>query len=137
MRPSANLTSLIAMQLPFSSILAFELWVLPAPHQAPTTAGVSAGYGAGLGFFWRNLGTLADHFRVHAVDLLGTGMSGGQPFCEAILRAEKQHDSERCKVSLWPVRAADASPSAGLQCRKGCRGWKSHQPHTFEVLADP
>jgi len=34
------------------------------------------GYGAGAGFFFRNLDGLARFFRVHAVDLLGTGMSG-------------------------------------------------------------
>ena len=34
------------------------------------------GYGAGAGFYFRNLDGLAQHFRVHAVDLLGTGMSG-------------------------------------------------------------
>ena len=33
-------------------------------------------YGAGAGFFFRNIDGLARHFRVHAVDLLGTGMSG-------------------------------------------------------------
>lgn len=36
-----------------------------------------AGYGAGIGFFFRNLEALTQQFRVHAVDLLGTGMSGG------------------------------------------------------------
>ena len=35
-----------------------------------------AGYGAGIGFFFRNLAALTQEFRVHAVDLLGTGMSG-------------------------------------------------------------
>jgi abhydrolase domain-containing protein 5 len=35
-----------------------------------------AGYGAGIGFFFRNLAALTQQFRVHAVDLLGTGMSG-------------------------------------------------------------
>lgn len=33
-------------------------------------------YGAGAGFYFRNIDGLAKHFRVHAVDLLGTGMSG-------------------------------------------------------------
>lgn len=37
------------------------------------------GYGAGAGFYFRNLDGLAAHFRVHAVDLLGTGMSGAAP----------------------------------------------------------
>ena len=36
------------------------------------------GYGAGAGFYFRNLDGLAQHFRVHAVDLLGTGMSGAR-----------------------------------------------------------
>ena len=35
-----------------------------------------SGYGAGSGFYFRNLDAMAQHFRVHAVDLLGTGMSG-------------------------------------------------------------
>ncbi len=35
------------------------------------------GYGAGAGFYFRNIDSLAQHFRMHAVDLLGTGMSGG------------------------------------------------------------
>lgn len=35
-----------------------------------------AGYGAGAGFYFRNVDSLARHFRVHLVDLLGTGMSG-------------------------------------------------------------
>lgn len=35
------------------------------------------GYGAGAGFYFRNIDGLAHHFRLHAVDLLGTGMSGG------------------------------------------------------------
>lgn len=34
------------------------------------------GYGAGAGFYFRNLDGLSQHFRTHAVDLLGTGMSG-------------------------------------------------------------
>lgn len=34
------------------------------------------GYGAGAGFFFRNMRALCSHFRVHAVDLLGTGLSG-------------------------------------------------------------
>ncbi|KAK9821605.1 hypothetical protein WJX81_005670 [Elliptochloris bilobata] len=38
------------------------------------------GYGAGAGFYFRNIDGLAKHFRVHAVDLLGTGMSGRPRF---------------------------------------------------------
>lgn len=38
------------------------------------------GYGAGAGFYFRNIDGLAKQFRVHLVDLLGTGMSGeGKP----------------------------------------------------------
>lgn len=40
-------------------------------HHSPV-----AGYGAGTGFFFRNLAALCGSFRVHAVDLLGTGLSG-------------------------------------------------------------
>ncbi|KAK9813732.1 hypothetical protein WJX73_005841 [Symbiochloris irregularis] len=39
-----------------------------------------SGYGAGAGFFFRNLDAMAQHFRLHAVDLIGTGMSGRPPF---------------------------------------------------------
>lgn len=38
---------------------------------------VLPGYGAGSGFYFRNIAGLAQHFRLHCVDLLGTGMSGG------------------------------------------------------------
>lgn len=34
------------------------------------------GYGAGVGFFFKNYQWLTSRFRVHAVDLLGTGLSG-------------------------------------------------------------
>lgn len=34
------------------------------------------GYGAGSGFYFRNIGALSKQFRLHLVDLLGTGMSG-------------------------------------------------------------
>ena len=37
---------------------------------------VLPGYGAGSGFYFRNIDGLAQHFRLHCVDLLGTGMSG-------------------------------------------------------------
>ena len=43
------------------------------------------GYGAGAGFYFRNLDGLAQHFRVHAVDLLGTGMSGAHALHPRIL----------------------------------------------------
>ena len=35
-----------------------------------------AGYGAGAAFFFRNMAGLASAFKLHAVDLLGCGMSG-------------------------------------------------------------
>ncbi len=38
---------------------------------------VLPGYGAGSCFYFRNIDGLAQHFRLHCVDLLGTGMSGG------------------------------------------------------------
>ena len=41
---------------------------------------VLPGYGAGSGFYFRNIDGLAKHFRLHCVDLLGTGMSGELPF---------------------------------------------------------
>jgi len=34
------------------------------------------GYGAGAAFYFRNFDGLAQQFRLHLVDLLGTGMSG-------------------------------------------------------------
>ncbi|KAK9861138.1 hypothetical protein WJX84_000164 [Apatococcus fuscideae] len=39
-----------------------------------------AGYGAGAAFFFRNMAGLASAFKLHAVDLLGCGMSGRPPF---------------------------------------------------------
>ena len=45
------------------------------PADAPPMVLVP-GYGAGAAFYFRNLDGLAAHFRTHAVDLLGTGMSG-------------------------------------------------------------
>lgn len=45
------------------------------PANAPPMVLVP-GYGAGAAFYFRNLDGLAAHFRTHAVDLLGTGMSG-------------------------------------------------------------
>lgn len=38
------------------------------------------GYGAGLGFYFRNLDGMCSLFRTHAVDWLGTGLSGRPPF---------------------------------------------------------
>lgn len=47
-------------------------------HEASLPLICLSGYGAGAGFYFRNFDVLAQHFRVHAVDLLGTGMSGMQ-----------------------------------------------------------
>ncbi|GMH32785.1 hypothetical protein BSKO_00619 [Bryopsis sp. KO-2023] len=38
------------------------------------------GYGAGVGFFFRNLDSMCSLFRMHAVDWLGTGLSGRPNF---------------------------------------------------------
>ena len=46
---------------------------------------VLPGYGAGSGFYFRNIDGLAQHFRLHCVDLLGTGMSGVGAFYRACL----------------------------------------------------
>mmetsp|Transcript_351 Transcript_351/g.2758 ORF Transcript_351/g.2758 Transcript_351/m.2758 type:complete len:373 (+) Transcript_351:286-1404(+) len=40
----------------------------------------TAGYGAGLGFFYRNFSFFTKHFRTYAVDLLGCGLSGRPKF---------------------------------------------------------
>ena len=37
---------------------------------------VDVGYGAGAGYFFRNVDGLAKQFKVYLVDLLGTGLSG-------------------------------------------------------------
>ncbi len=50
------------------------------PTDAPPMV-LLPGYGAGAGFYFRNIDSLAQHFRMHAVDLLGTGMSGGAWLC--------------------------------------------------------
>lgn len=44
-------------------------------NSAPRLVAVP-GYGAGVGFFFKNYSWLTSRFRVHAVDLLGTGLSG-------------------------------------------------------------
>ena len=38
------------------------------------------GYAAGIGFYFKNLAPLSHHFRLHAVDWLGWGLSGRPPF---------------------------------------------------------
>eukprot|EP00882_Tetradesmus_deserticola_P007407 GHRQ01007804.1.p1 GENE.GHRQ01007804.1~~GHRQ01007804.1.p1 ORF type:complete len:467 (+),score=186.71 GHRQ01007804.1:110-1510(+) len=49
------------------------------PVQGPAMV-LMPGYGAGTGFFFRNLDALARVFNVFAVDWLGTGLSGRPPF---------------------------------------------------------
>ena len=49
---------------------------ISAGDQASPPMVMLPGYGAGSGFYFRNIGGLAQHFRLHCVDLLGTGMSG-------------------------------------------------------------
>lgn len=39
-----------------------------------------SGYGGGSGMWFKNVAGLAAHFRVYAVDWLGTGLSGRPPF---------------------------------------------------------
>eukprot|EP00898_Chlorokybus_atmophyticus_P002553 jgi/Chlat1/3299/Chrsp22S03541 len=55
--------------------------LLPPPHNphAPHLV-CMAGYGASLGFWFKNLDTFSPHFRVHAIDLLGWGRSGRPAF---------------------------------------------------------
>jgi len=53
---------------------------ISAGDQASPPMVVLPGYGAGSGFYFRNIDGLAKHFRLHCVDLLGTGMSGAIPF---------------------------------------------------------
>lgn len=49
---------------------------ISAGDQASPPLVMLPGYGAGSGFYFRNIAGLAQHFRLHCVDLLGTGMSG-------------------------------------------------------------
>eukprot|EP00873_Tetraselmis_striata_P042139 jgi/Tetstr1/462403/TSEL_007409.t1 len=49
-----------------------------APGPAPLVC--VSGYGAGAGFFWKNIGPLAADNQVLAVDLLGTGLSSRPAF---------------------------------------------------------
>lgn len=42
------------------------------------------GYGAGSGFYFRNLQDMCRHFRTYLTDPLGTGMSGGSMFSAAV-----------------------------------------------------
>lgn len=51
---------------------------ISAGDEASPPMVVLPGYGAGSGFYFRNIDGLAQRFRLHCVDLLGTGMSGAQ-----------------------------------------------------------
>eukprot|EP00955_Chlamydomonas_euryale_P068867 360255-Chlamydomonas_euryale.AAC.13 len=48
------------------------------PGQPPLV--MAPGYAAGLGFYWRQFDALAPHFSLHAIDWLGTGLSGRPAF---------------------------------------------------------
>ena len=61
------------------------------------------GYGAGAAFYFRNFDGLAQQFRLHLVDLLGTGMSGESlgclQHCQAAVRVGhrmKHHVTSNC-----------------------------------------
>ncbi|GAB5372728.1 hypothetical protein AAMO2058_001689700 [Amorphochlora amoebiformis] len=53
-----------------------------------TTIVCTAGYGAGLGFFFRNYGNLTSKYHVYAVDLLGWGLSSRPPWPKNVSCAE-------------------------------------------------
>lgn len=57
------------------------------------------GYGAGVGFFFKNFSWLTSRFRVHAVDLLGTGLSGRPPF--AAKNREQAEDFFISALETW------------------------------------
>ena len=63
------------------------------------------GYGAGAGFYFRNLDGLAQHFRVHAVDLLGTGMSGAQ---ERLFWQESWQNRDNVRLRLIILAALNS-----------------------------
>ncbi|KAK9917093.1 hypothetical protein WJX75_000828 [Coccomyxa subellipsoidea] len=80
-----NLLSLCSTPLEVSDVAVgkqrqqFMHTISAGPANAPPMVLVP-GYGAGAAFYFRNLDGLAVHFRTHAVDLLGTGMSGRPNF---------------------------------------------------------
>ena len=55
----------------------------------PTSLLALPGYGAGVGFYFRNFPSLCSQLRVYAVDWLGTGLSG-RPAYKAKTRAEAE-----------------------------------------------
>ena len=50
--------------------------IVGGPADAPPLVCLP-GYGAGSGFYFRNLRDMCRHFRTYLTDPLGTGMSGG------------------------------------------------------------
>ncbi|BDA50675.1 (Lyso)-N-acylphosphatidylethanolamine lipase [Coccomyxa sp. Obi] len=80
-----NLLGLCSTQLDIRDVAVgegqqqFMHTISAGPADAPPMV-LLPGYGAGAGFYFRNIDSLAQHFRMHAVDLLGTGMSGRPNF---------------------------------------------------------
>lgn len=62
-----------------------------------------AGYGAGIGFFFRNLAALTQEFRVHAVDLLGTGMSGAHSLLQETLQKKELKGQDTSNPGLLSI----------------------------------
>ena len=78
---------------------------ISAGNRASPPMVVLPGYGAGSGFYFRNIDGLAQHFRLHCVDLLGTGMSGvGSSDCVP--------DHVKAFCVLWPT-----GPVSSCCCR--------------------
>lgn len=72
------------------------------------------GWGAGVGFFGRNLGGLSEHFRVHMVDWLGFGASSRPPFNTAFSPEEAESfflDAlEEWVTAMGALEAAPVAP---------------------------
>lgn len=81
---------------------------------------VLSGYGAGAGFFFKNVGFLTQQFQMHLVDWLGTGLSGRPAF-----RAKTREEAEAFFVDSlreWARRTGETAllcPSGGRK-RRGC-----------------
>ncbi len=69
---------------------------ISAGDQASPPMVMLPGYGAGSGFYFRNIGGLAQHFRLHCVDLLGTGMSGKLFHFNHLLDCLGAHSIDAC-----------------------------------------
>lgn len=61
------------------------------------------GYGAGSGFYFRNLQDMCRHFRTYLTDPLGTGMSGGSMFSAAVHR-------HMMFLTGWPANVPSWTP---------------------------